>query len=68
MGEINFTLSLKALRTNRNLTQEALAKELNVNKKTICSWEKGSTVPSLEKVEEICAFFGVSYDVIRWKD
>ena len=59
-------LSLKALRNNKNLTQQELGKELNVSKKTIGSWEKGTTVPSLKKVEEICVFFGVSYDSIRW--
>ena len=59
-------LSLKALRANKNLTQQELGKELNVTKKTISSWEKGTSVPSLKKVEEICAFFGVSYDSVRW--
>ena len=60
-------LSLKALRSDRNLTQRELGKVLNVTNKTISSWEKGVTVPSLKKVQEICDFFGVSYDSIRWK-
>jgi DNA-binding XRE family transcriptional regulator len=60
-------LSLKALRCDRNLTQRELGKVLNVTNKTISSWEKGETVPSLKKVEEICNFFGVSYESIRWK-
>ena len=59
--------SIKSLRVDLNLTQEGLAKKLGVSKKTVCSWEKGYTVPSLKKVEEICAFFGVRYDSIRWK-
>ena len=60
-------LSLRALRVNANLTQGELGERLGVSGKTISSWEKGATMPSFNKIEEICDFFGVGYDAIRWK-
>ena len=59
-------ISLKAARINKNLTQEQVAKELNVTKKTVGSWESGKTMPKLEKVEPLCDLYGVTYDDIAW--
>jgi transcriptional regulator with XRE-family HTH domain len=59
-------ISLKAARINKNLTQEQVADELNVTKKTVGSWEKGKTRPKLEKIEPLCALYGVTYDDIAW--
>nr|DAI11416.1 MAG TPA: helix-turn-helix domain protein [Caudoviricetes sp.] len=43
-----------------------MADELNVTKKTVGSWEKGKTRPKLEKIEPLCALYGVTYDDIAW--
>ena len=59
-------LSIKAWRVERGMTQEKLAKELGVSKKTIGLWESGAVKPNLDKVEPICQALGVSYDDIRW--
>ena len=59
--------TLKMLRVGKGLKQTDLALELNVNRKTIAAWEKGESLPSVDKIDAICEFFGVSYDEIKWK-
>lgn len=59
-------ITLKAARVNKNLTQEQVADELKVTKKTVGSWESGKTRPKLEKIEQLCELYGVSYDDIAW--
>lgn len=59
-------ITLRAARINKGLTQEDVAKALNVTKKTVGSWEKGTTKPKLDKIEPLCSLFGCSYDDIIW--
>lgn len=59
-------VTLKAARINKGLTQEEVAKALNVTKKTVGSWEKGKTMPKIDKIEHLCSLFGCSYDDIAW--
>lgn len=55
---------IRELRTNYNsgegLSQESLAKNLNVAPNTISRWETGTYCPSLEDIERLARFFGVS--------
>lgn len=57
-------ITLKAARVNANYTQKDAAKALNVSNKTLCSWEKGASMPRVEKIDAICELYGVSYDNI----
>ena len=41
---------LKELREKHNLTQEELAKELNVSRTTISNYENGSRSPDIEMI------------------
>ena len=59
-------VTLKAARINKGLTQEDVAKALNVTKKTVGSWEMGKTMPKIDKIEHLCQLFGCSYDDICW--
>lgn len=59
-------ISIKAARVNAELKQCDTAKALNVSTKTVASWEKGATMPAVDKIEALCALYGVSYDDIRW--
>ncbi len=55
--------AIRDLRTNYGkgeLSQEALAKELEVNTNTVSRWETGTYRPSIEDLEKIARFFGVS--------
>ena len=59
--------TLKQLRVGKFLTQTDVAVALNVNRKTISAWEQGKYLPSVDKIDAICDFFGVSYDDIKWR-
>lgn len=52
--------NLKSLRLKNNLTQAALAKELNVTQNAVYQWENGKREPSSEMVEKIANYFKVS--------
>lgn len=51
---------LKELRKEKDLSQQALAKLLNVNEKTISRWENGESNIKPEKAQQLADFFGVS--------
>ncbi|HAU31807.1 MAG: Transcriptional regulator, XRE family [Desulfotomaculum sp. 46_296] len=58
---------LKKIRTELNLTQEQLARELNVSFSTLNRWENSRTVPSRlarMRMLDYCAKNGVSAEVI----
>ena len=59
-------ITLKAARINKGLTQEDVAKALNVTKKTVGSWEMGKTMPKIDKIEHLCSLLGCKYDDIAW--
>src|SRR5690625_4999015 len=66
--EMNLSVKLKTLRTEKNLTQEQLAEKLQVSRSTISSWETGRSYPDLEMVIEICDCFNVSLDYLLRED
>lgn len=52
---------LRELRKEAKLTQETLAMDIGVSKRTIISWEKAEKLSlKTEKAEQIAAYFGVS--------
>ena len=51
---------LKALRNEKNLTQETLAEQLGVSNRTVSRWETGSNMPDIGMVVEIADFYDVS--------
>lgn len=59
-------VSLKAMRVHRDMTQDQVARALNVHKKTVISWECGKTMPNTGMIEPICSLFSCSYDDIEW--
>lgn len=52
------------LRKEKDLSQEQLAKELNVSKSTIAMWETGNRCPSAEMYDQIADFFNVDIDYL----
>ncbi|WP_375179729.1 helix-turn-helix domain-containing protein [Enterococcus rotai] len=50
---------LKTLRTQKNYTQEELAKQLFVTRQTISKWENGKTVPDIQTLNKICDFYNI---------
>ena len=53
---------IKRLRTERGLTQDALAAALNVTAQTVSKWECGNSLPDVQMIPEIAVFFGVTID------
>ena len=65
MGLLDYVAEqIKQLRAHYNsgegISQEALAKHINVAPNTISRWETGMYRPSLEDLERLARFFGVS--------
>lgn len=56
--------TLKGARVNANLTQLAVAEELNIAPSTLRNWEKGVTFPKQPIIEKLCELYGVPYDYI----
>lgn len=50
------------LRTERNLSQGDLAEALDVSRQSISKWETDVSVPELDKLVKLSAFFSVSLD------
>ena len=48
------------LREHRGYSQTLAAKVLGIPKNTLCSYENGSTTPSLERYMQIIRFYGLN--------
>ena len=51
---------IREIRTNRSLTQEALAEKVNLSAKSLSQIELGNNFVSAETLEEICTAFNIS--------
>ena len=59
-----FAQRLKSLRKEISLSQEALAKKLNLDKSTIAKYETEKISPSIEMLIIFAKFFKVSTDYL----
>ena len=50
MTYTNFCDRFAAMRKERNLSQNALAKELNVTRKTVGDWESSRCLPNFDSI------------------
>lgn len=55
---------LKELRKKENLTMEELGKKIGVSRTSISRYENGERSPTLDVLEDICAFFSVNIDYL----
>lgn len=60
----SFPNRLKELRTIYNISQSDLAAYLDLNRAQISNYEKGISKPSLDVIEKIADYFGVSIDYL----
>ncbi|NLW74721.1 MAG: helix-turn-helix transcriptional regulator [Clostridiales bacterium] len=56
------------LRKKNGLSQEELAEKLNVSRQSISKWESAASIPDINKIIELSAFFGVSTDYLLKDD
>ena len=60
----NFSKRLKELRTEKNLSQQELAKEVGLTHTAIGLWELNKRTPNLDAVIKLAKFFKVSLDYL----
>jgi len=60
--QVFFGESVRRLRREKNMTQEALAARLNVSFQTISKWERGESYPDITMLPVLARFFGVRTD------
>jgi len=58
----NFRSNFIKERTKRNLSQHQIAKELQINQKTIGSYEEGRAVPRIDGIIKIADYFKITID------
>ncbi len=53
---------IRELRLEQNVTQEKLARALQISSQAVSKWENGTGNPDVSMVAPLCCFFGVSAD------
>lgn len=64
MNVCDFGGVLKALRTNRNLTQKELGAKLGLSKAVVSKYENGLSYPSFDLLLQIADYFHVTTDYL----
>ena len=60
----NFSTILTQKRQEKSMSQEELAKNLYVSRQTISKWEKGESLPDIEKAQKIAEIFNVDLNYL----
>jgi DNA-binding XRE family transcriptional regulator len=60
----NVKIRLAAVRANAHKTQEEWAKELGVDKQTVCNWENGKGEPKMSHLQRMSELSGIPMDCI----
>ena len=64
MNEKQFQDIFKELRIEKKLSQDSIAKDLDVSQSLINNWETGRSTPSPEMLEYIADYFDISIDYL----
>ena len=59
---MEFSKKLKEIRRNKNLTQEELARIINVSRSLVARWEYGDVYPSVNNLELLAEKLNVNID------
>ena len=59
MNQIKIGAFLRELRKGKGLTQEQLAEQFNISRRSVSRWETGSNMPDVGVLIEIADFFDV---------
>ena len=65
---MTFGETLKRLRQRNNISQDELAKKLNVKQYVISSWEIERSEPNIEQIKFLSTYFNVPTDYLLGKD
>lgn len=66
--EINLKEKLRALRQQKNITQEALANHLGITPQSVGKWERGEGFPDITLLPKIAFYFDVTVDELLCVD
>ena len=61
-------MNVKELRVSKNLTQDELAKKMNVTRSTVAMWETGAAFPPGNKIPKLAEVLGCSIDELYGKE
>lgn len=66
MQELKFIIgkNISALRSEKQITQQKLAEQLNYSDKTVSKWERGESLPDITVLKRIADYFEVSLDYL----
>ena len=64
MNMVKFSLRLKELRIEKNLTQQQLGEAFQVHQTTVKDWETKGKQPNYETLIKLANFFKVSTDYL----
>lgn len=57
-------IRLFELRTEKRISQRAIASRFNISQATYNNWENGKTQPSIDQLKALAEFYGVSVDYL----
>lgn len=60
--------NIKALRKERNLTQDQLAEKLNVTRQAVSNWENGKTQPDVDTLVKLAQVLEISVENLIYGD
>lgn len=61
---MEFAFRLKQLRDEKDISQAALAKSIDIGASTIAMWETGERYPTAQYLDKVANFFDVSTDYL----
>ena len=56
------------LRISAGISQEQLAEKMDVSRQSVSKWEMGQALPQIDKVLQLCSFFGITTDALLLDD
>ncbi len=59
---------ITTLRSLANVSQEQLAERISVSRQAISRWEMDQAIPQLDKILQLCEFFGITTDELLQED
>lgn len=63
-----FAENLKKCRTDKGISQEELAKKINIHPVQFSRYERGQSIPSIEVVQKIASVLETSIDILVFGD
>lgn len=66
--ELKFSERLDELMEEKQISALALSKIIHIDDATISRWRKGTITPTIDKLNILCDFFGVTADFLLGRE